>query len=273
MKRLIFLSIASLGLFGCSGDNSSSGNSDTTEGIQLVESLASMKYDAKDSAMTITHPVCRVDAKGDLLWEEQGTTAASKLILAIKGFDASKNTARFVALGEEDSETFRYEGSDFPYGLWIESGTESDNFYDAISFDKNDGFKEIEIYQGDCVAKDMMAEFKDDLDDEFAFLEDMEYKNCSELTFLGGKGIIKVRDLNSEGMDLTLAYEEASCDFSIKQRYAIYEEDCKAAYEEYLVDVENSDEEFEFDDYSEAFEGDEECLVELVTKIFVSEMI
>lgn len=269
MKKLLFLSVSALGLFACSGENSSSSDSSSQkDGVEIVEMQANVKYDKTDSALTISLPVCKLDANGKLLWEEAGSSLESKKVLVIKGYNAAKKTAKIVELGDDDSDSYRYEADEFPYGLWVDSETESDNFYDAFSFGENGEFKKIELYRGDCFAKDILPEIRDEFDD--AEIGTLSYKNCSEITFLE-KGVIKLKDLESDGINFSMSYGDVSCDVSVKHRYAVYEEDCKAAYEEFLTD-EEADKKFEFDDYSEAFVGDEECLTELFMKIAIAQM-
>ena len=238
MKKLLFLSVSALGLFACSGENSSSGDSSSQkDGVEIVEMQANVKYDKTDSALTISLPVCKLDANGELVWEEAGSSLESKKVLVIKGYNAAKKTGKIVELGDDDSDLYRYEADEFPY-------------------------------RGDCFAKDILPEIRDEFDD--AEIGTLSYKNCSEITFLE-KGVIKLKDLESDGINFSMSYGDVSCDISVKNRYAVYEEDCKAAYEEFLTD-EEADKKFEFDDYSEAFVGDEECLTELFMKIAIAQM-
>lgn len=55
MKKLLFLSVSALGLFACSGENSSSSDSSSQkDGVEIVEMQANVKYDKTDSALTIS---------------------------------------------------------------------------------------------------------------------------------------------------------------------------------------------------------------------------
>lgn len=79
MKKLLFLSVSALGLFACSGENSSSSDSSSQkDGVEIVEMQANVKYDKTDSALTISLPVCKLDANGELVWEEVGSSLESK---------------------------------------------------------------------------------------------------------------------------------------------------------------------------------------------------
>jgi hypothetical protein len=270
MKRKICLLLFFALVLGCS-EESSSGTSSLANETNLIADKGELVYDSSDSLLTLIFPVCRENAAGNLVWQKQGESVSSKKVLVIKNFNPLKKTARLVELGEDDSELYRYEGSNFPYGLWKEESDVSDVVIDAFWFDEKEGFKDVEIYRGDCLAKDLLEELEDEMDNGFG-IDDLKYKNCSELTFLNGKGLLKIRDFSSEVLQLALFYDKIACDFSLKKRYAVYEEDCKAAYEEYLVD-DLSDEYFEFDDYDLEFEGDEDCFTELMLKIYVHTLL
>lgn len=270
MKRKICLLLFFALVLGCS-EESSSGTSGLANETNLIADKGELVYDSSDSVLTLIFPVCRENAAGNLVWQKQGESVSSKKVLVIKNFNPLKKTARLVELGEDDSELYRYEGNNFPYGLWKEESDVSDVVIDAFWFDEKEGFKDVEIYRGDCLAKDLLEELEDEMDNGFG-IDDLKYKNCSELTFLNGKGLLKIRDFSSEVLQLALSYDKIACDFSLKKRYAVYEEDCKAAYEEYLVD-DLSDEYFEFDDYDLEFEGDEDCFTELMLKIYVHTLL
>ena len=83
------------------------------------------------------------------MWQKQGESVSSKKVLVIKNFNPLKKTARLVELGEDDSDVYRYEGSNFPYGLWKEESDVSEVVIDAfahIALQKLNFVKGIECF-------------------------------------------------------------------------------------------------------------------------------
>lgn len=269
MKKFLFLFTLVFGIVACSEENSSPSNPVVESGgIEFVEDLANHEYNKTDSVVTIYLPVCKMNSAGNLVWQEQGESLESKVLLAIKNYNPKTKEAKLQGVQDKESDTYLYQGTKFPYGLWVEKELDDDVTLDGLILEEKGFFKELELYQGDCIAKDFLPEIQDELEDLPGF-GNFKYKNCSELTFSNGNGLLKINKVFGDAMSLAVSYKETTCDVSISQRYAFYEEDCKAAYEEYLAD-ETTDDKFDFDEYDMSFAGDEECLMEILSKVMIA---
>ena len=72
---------------------------------------------------------------------------------------------------------------------------------------------------------------------------------------------IEVDELKESSGELTVSYEDDECSLNFAIRYAMNEDDCNAAYDEFKADKDA--EKFNFADYNMKVEYDEYCVAQL----------
>ena len=76
---------------------------------------------------------------------------------------------------------------------------------------------------------------------------------------------IEVDELKESSGELTVSYEDDECSLNFAIRYAMNEDDCNAAYDEFKADKDA--EKFNFADYNMKVEYDEYCVAQLVLNL------
>ena len=290
LKKVSFASIAFGGLFlaACGGDSGSS-SIDLEDSFDMVLSKAHYKYDSGDSTLTLTYPVCKVGNLGNLVWKEEYPDSVYKY----KSYLDKTTALRF----EKDiTEPARYEfdGGKFPVGFWSAGpNKKGDKFQKGIRFEKGDKVASVIHYSGECYAQDFKANlFEENLAisltekalvdfylkfqpadkqeivskaDEENVLKNIRAADCDRLTLYDDLVSIEVDELKESSGDLTVSYEDDECSLNFAIRYAINEDDCNAAYDEFKADKDA--EEFNFFDYSMKVEYDEYCVAQLVLNL------
>ena len=290
LKKVSFASITFGGLFlaACGGDSGSS-SIDLEDSFDMVLSKAHYKYDSDDSTLTLTYPVCKVGNLGNLVWKEEDPDSVFKY----KSYLDKTTALRF----EKDiTEPARYEfdGGKFPVGFWSAGpNKKGDKFQKGIRFEKGDKVASVIHYSGECYAQDFKANlFEENLAisltekalidfylkfqpadkqeivnkaDEENVLKNIRAADCDRLTMYDDLVSIEVDELKESSGELTVSYEDDECSLNFAMRYAINEEDCNAAYDEFKADKDA--EEFFFADYGMKVEYDEYCVAQLVLNL------
>ena len=83
---------------------------------------------------------------------------------------------------------------------------------------------------------------------------------------------IKLTSNKPTSVSYNLSYEGIKCDITEKLRFAYYEDDCKAAYDDFLIDADKDPTlKFDMNDYSYALStSDLACLDELVDEFYMT---
>ena len=283
LKKMSFAGVAFGGLFfaACGGDSGSS-TIDLEDSFDMVLSKAHYDYDSDDSTLTVTYPVCKVGNLGNLVWKEEDPDSVFK------------TTALRFEKGITEPVRFEFDGGKFPVGFWSAGpNKKGDKFQMGIRYDKGDEVVSVIHYSGECYAQDFKANlFEDNLaiaqtekaliDFYFKFqpadkqeiggkageeniLKNIRAADCDRLTMYDDLVSIEVDELKESSGELTVSYEDDECSLNFAIRYAINEDDCNAAYDEFKADKDA--EEFNFADYSMKVEYDEYCVAQLVLNL------
>lgn len=290
LKKMSFAGVAFGGLFfaACGGDSGSS-TIDLEDSFDMVLSKAHYDYDSDDSTLTVTYPVCKVGNLGNLVWKEEDPDSVFKY----KSY-LDKTTALRFEKGITEPVRFEFDGGKFPVGFWSAGpNKKGDKFQMGIRYDKGDEVVSVIHYSGECYAQDFKANlFEDNLATaqtekalidfylkfqpadkqeiggkagEENILKNIRAADCDRLTMYDDLVSIEVDELKESSGELTVSYEDDECSLNFAIRYAINEDDCNAAYDEFKADKDA--EEFNFADYSMKVEYDEYCVAQLVLNL------
>ena len=275
-------------LSACGSDSGSSGI-DLEDSFDMVLSKAHYDYDSDDSTLTVTYPVCKVGELGNLVWKEEDPDSVFKY----KSY-LDKTTALRFEKGITEPARFEFDGGKFPVGFWSAGpGKKGDKFQMGIRYDKGDDVVSVVRYSGECYAQDFKANLFEenpsiaqsekalidfylkfqptdkqvigDKDDEENVLKNIRADDCDRLTMYDDLVAIEVDELNESSGELTVSYEDDECSLNFAIRYAIDEDDCNAAYDEFKADKDA--EKFNFADYNMKVEYDEYCIAQLVLNL------
>lgn len=290
VKKVSLVSMAMGGMFfaACGGDSGSS-SIDLEDSFDMVLSKAHYGYDSDDSTLTVTYPVCKVGDLGNLVWKEEDPDSVFKYKSYLE-----KTTALRFEKDITEPVRFEFDGGKFPVGFWSAGlNKKGDKFQMGIRYDKGDDMASVIHYSGECYAQDFKANlfeenlaiaqtekalvdfyFKfqpadkqviEDKADEEKILKNIRAADCDRLTMYDDLVSIEVDELKESSGELTVSYEDDECSLNFAIRYAIDEDDCKAAYDEFKADKDA--EKFNFADYSMKVEYDEYCIAQLVLNL------
>ena len=255
----------------------------------MVLSKAHYDYDSDDSTLTVTYPVCKVGELGNLVWKEEDPDSVFKY----KSY-LDKTTALRFEKDITEPARFEFDGGKFPVGFWqVGPGKKGDKFQMGIRYEKGDDMASVIHYSGECYAQDFKANlFEENLAivqtekalidfylkfqpadkqvvegkaDEENVLKNIRAADCDRLTMYDDLVSIEVDELKESSGELTVSYEGDECSLNFAIRYAIDEDDCNAAYDEFKADKDA--EKFNFADYSMKVEYDEYCVAQLVLNL------
>ncbi len=263
MKNWLFAFCASMALVACSDNSSSSSSLNLDGNFEIVMEKGTYGYivNEEDSSMVFYEPVCKEGKLKNLVWKEKEDKGDS---LQVR-YNSKKKTASLKV--DDEWESYSYSGSIFPLGIWRED--KNAVIQEAMRFEKKQEWQTVFSYKGSCFMEDLYAEIEDendlveDLKDEFGEdWSEFQVKNCEEATMYDGLVSIRILGLEESSGKLQVSYKSKSCPASFTIRYAIEEADCKAAYDEFLLD--KSAEDFDFEDYNVVSSVDDYCLAELM---------
>lgn len=271
------------------GSDSGSSSIDLEDSFDMVLSKAHYDYDSDDSTLTVTYPVCKVGELGNLVWKEEDPDSVFKY----KSY-LDKTTALRFEKDITEPARFEFDGGKFPVGFWqVGPGKKGDKFQMGIRYEKDDDMASVIHYSGECYAQDFKANlFEENLAivqtekalidfylkfqpadkqvvegkaDEENVLKNIRAADCDRLTMYDDLVSIEVDELKESSGELTVSYEGDECSLNFAIRYAIDEDDCNAAYDEFKADKDA--EKFNFADYSMKVEYDEYCVAQLVLNL------
>ena len=289
VKKVSLVSMAMGGMFfaACGGDSGSS-SIDLEDSFDMVLSKAHYDYDSDDSTLTVTYPVCKVGELGNLVWKEEDPDSVFKYKAYL-----DKNTALRFEKDITEPVRFDFDGGKFPVGFWSVGGKKSDKFQMGIRYDKGDDMASVIHYSGECYAQDFKANLfeenlaiaqteqalidfylkfqptdKQEIEGKAAeenVLKNIRAADCDRLTMYDDLVSIEVDELKESSGELTVSYEDDECSLNFAIRYAMNEDDCNAAYDEFKADKDA--EKFNFADYNMKVEYDEYCVAQLVLNL------
>jgi len=281
------LAFGSLFMAACGSDSGSS-TIDMEDSFDIVLSKAQYEYNSKDSTLLVKNPVCKVGELGYLVWREESPDAVDTLKAYL-----DKNSAMLVKKGVTEPRSYDYDGGKFPVGFWSVPEKKTVKIQSGFTFDKKDMLNAVVHYSGECYAQDFksnmfdeneamaktekalldfyskfLPESKKDADKE-SVLKNVRADDCDRLTLFDGEVAIEVDELKEYSGELTVSYENNECSLNFAFRYAMNEEDCNAAYEEFKADSKAGKdvEDFEFEDYSVKVDYSEYCIEKLVLQM------
>ena len=290
VKKISLVSMAMGGIFfaACGGDSGSS-SIDLDNSFDMVLSKAHYDYNSKDSSLVITYPVCKVGELGNLVWKEEDPDSVFKY----KSY-LDKTTALRFKKDITEPTRFEFDGGKFPVGFWSEDPSKKgDKFQMGLRFEKGGNLASVIHYSGECYAQDFKANLFDenpaivqtekalvdfylkfqptdkqvieDKADEENVLKNIRAADCDRLTLYDDLVSIEVDELKGSSGELTVSYEDNECSLNFAIRYAINEDDCDAAYNEFKAD--KNAKEFTFADYSMKVDYNEFCIERLVLQM------
>ena len=290
VKEVSLVSMAMGGAFfaACGGDSGSS-SIDLEDSFDMVLSKAHYDYDSDDSTLTVTYPVCKVGNLGNLVWKEEDPDSVFKY----KSY-LDKTTALRFEKDITEPARFEFDGGKFPEGFWSAgSNKKGDKFQTGIRYGKGDDMASVIHYTGECYAQDFKAnlfeenlaiaqtekalidfylkfqpvekQVIEDKADEENVLKNIRAADCDRLTMYDDLVSIEVDELKESSGELTVSYEDDECSVNFAIRYAMNEDDCNAAYDEFKADKDA--EEFDFTNYNMKVEYDEYCIAQLVLNL------
>ncbi|MEE0876203.1 MAG: hypothetical protein UIH18_02785 [Fibrobacteraceae bacterium] len=269
MKKILLSFLGVACFVACSDSDSSPSGFAMDDSFEIVLDKATYEYiaDKKDTAMVVYNAVCKEGTLGNLVWKEK-TEKGDTLQVS---FNSKKKIVSTKNASDEEWGKFDYEGSVFPLGLWKE-GEDAVMQY-AMKFASKQEMQLVFAYSGSCFLEDYYKGLEEsELEDtevetdegmeSMIPVAELEVRNCSEATMYDGLVTMKIESLKESSGNLSLIYKSKRCPISFSLRYAKSESDCKAAYDEFLLDKEA--EEFDFDEYSVVLNQDEYCIAELM---------
>jgi hypothetical protein len=285
LKKISFAGLAFGGLFlAACGDDGSSSGIDLEDSFDMVLSRAQYDYNSKDSSLIVKKPVCKVGELGNLVWREEAPDAQDTFKVYL-----DKNTAMMIPKGLTEPQRYGFDGGKFPVGFWSTSDKKADKFQRGVTFKKGGKLNDVIHYSGECYAQDFksnmfeknpaiaqtekallefyrkfLPESKKDADQE-SISKNVRADDCDRLTLFDDLVAIEVDELKEYSGELTVSYEDKECSLDFAFRYAINEEDCNAAYDEFKAD--KGPGEFKFEDYSMKVEYNEYCIEKLVLQM------
>ena len=132
-----------------------------------------------------------------------------------------------------------------------------------------DTYANVGFINTDCLVDDL--DFADEI---LNFLEinerDRVTYSCNSVNAAGVE--IKLTSNKPTSVSYNLSYEGIKCDVTEKLRFAYYEDDCKAAYDDFTIDVEKDPTlKFDMTDYSYALStSDIECIDDLMDEFYMN---
>lgn len=263
MKKLWFVPVVSMLAFAaCSSESSNEpdfGGDGEIKGF-IPMSINAYEIDDDMNVIKTAEPVCK-EEKRELVWAKAGTDTAEYDYK----YDSDKG---LVYLGEgKDNIQFDYLGSKFPEGAWrmSTSDTADGKFITEGMVFGSDKVEAGIAYSGNCFLEDIYAgeitgEISEDADDSTAAMMEgvMKYIkiDCDKVT-MGDSIEVKIGSWSRDGIETKYTFGKESCTNVVSTRFAYYEKDCKAAYDEFKETAESGSE-FDFEDYSTA-NSNQEC--------------
>ncbi len=268
MKKFLFSLLGVACLVACSdSDSSSSPGFAMDDSFEIIIDKATYEYiiDKEDTMMVVYNAVCKEGTLGNLVWTEKVEEGDTLQV----SFNSKKKIVSTKNASDEEWSKFDYEGSVFPLGLWREVDDAIMQY--GMNFTNKKELQFVFGYSGSCFLEDYYKAYEEESELEDTETEEMEsmmpatefeVKNCAEVTMYDGLVTMKIESLKESSGNISMIYKEKKCPISFSLRYAKSESDCKAAYDEFLLDKEA--EEFYFDDYSVVLQQDEYCIAELM---------
>ena len=269
MKKILLSFLGVACFVACSDSDSSPSGFAMDDSFEIVLDKATYEYIAgkKDTAMVVYNAVCKEGTLGNLVWKEKEEKGDTLQV----SFNSKKKIVSTKNASDEEWNKFDYDGSVFPLGLWKE-GEDAVMQY-AMKFASKQEMQLVFAYSGSCFLEDYYKGLEEsELEDteietdegmeSMIPMAELEVRNCSEATMYDGLVTMKIESLKESSGNLSLIYKSKRCPISFSLRYAKSESDCKAAYDEFLLDKEA--EKFDFDEYSVVLDQDEYCIAELM---------
>ncbi|MCQ2099116.1 MAG: hypothetical protein MJZ10_02250 [Fibrobacter sp.] len=273
------LGLAGLFLVACGDDSSSTGSFSMDESFEVILSKVNYDYKSKDSLFILKKPECKESSLGYLVWNQEADKRDT-LEASLKN-----TTLRLRDYGDKGWYEYKFEGRDFPKGLFYEGSLANEKFRYATRIDGKQ-FKEVYQFNGSCFMKnyykvlfennEAMAEAdnaltkfyqkftKDGNAKERQISDDVKAPTCNELSLFDGDVIIKVDYLKESSGQISLKYSKSDdCPISFTIRYANNESDCSAAYDDFSKEK-YEDEKFDFSKYSMSVDYSTYCIERLV---------
>lgn len=264
-KKIFIISAALLAFAACSDDSSSSTDVDeneefTTEGgstavtyngngIYYTDKVSFVNDSAKKT-ISVYSPVCEV-RNGELFWA--ANNEKGKPFTVTYKYNESSKSINAQYDGEKYS--MKFYGESFPFGQWIEPDADDGNIYNGFSLDTNGVFAYTRFFGDSCLVDNLVA-LHGILGIEGMDL--VEKVDCNTAKYKGA--VISYEKYSAGRASFTATKDDEECSVSFTPRFAVYEDDCEAAYD----DFKDSDaKEFRFEDFSTEISGDVDCFNEM----------
>lgn len=206
--------------------------------------------------------------------EKDGKLAWSADNVSKFAFDyfPARDSVAMTDLSDNEKSGWYYgiDGS-FPYGMYYDVTTAFDPVADGLVIGKDKTAKDVAFVDSKCPFEDLAVGSY--FVSEIAEVPESDVKvGCNSSEYRGLT--VEMGEIRPESFTFVVSYAGQKCDVKMKSRFALYENDCKEAYAEFLADIENGERapgsEFDFEeDYPYAATADE-CLVNVLMQWMIA---
>lgn len=263
-KKFLILPAVLLALAAC-GDDSSSTEVDENENFTTEGGPSAVTYngngiyytgkaffenDSAKKTISVYKPVCAV-RDGELFWAA-GDEKAKPFTVTYKYNESSKS---INAQYDGEKYSMKFYGDKFPFGQWIEPDADDGDIYNGFSLDTNGVFGYTKFFGDSCLVDNLVA-----LHGILGIdgMDKVEKVDCNTAKYNGAT--ISYEKYSAGKASFTVEKDGEECSVSFTPRFAVYEDDCEAAYDEFK---DSDAEEFNFEDFSVKVSGDVECFGEM----------
>ena len=213
---------------------------------------------------TIYSSTCKED-NYKLVWKPD-----NKQEYTVTFFDYYERDSVEIMIGAASFGMFYDADPDLPYpaGLLYQADQANKASINGFVIGENT-YANVGFINTDCLVDDL--DFADEI---LNFLEindrDRVVYSCNSVNAAGVE--IKLVSNKPTSVSYNLSYEGIKCDVTEKLRFAYYEDDCNAAYEDFLIDAEKDPTlKFDMNDYSYALStSDLECIDDLMDEFYMN---
>ena len=185
-------------------------------------------------------------------------------------YDYYERDSIYMYVNSLGVEMFYDADMDLPYPAGLLYQADQADKYSINGFVVGENtYTNVGFINTDCLVDDL--DFADEI---LNFLEinerDRVTYSCNSVNAAGVE--IKLTSNKPTSVSYNLSYEGIKCDVTEKLRFAYYEDDCKAAYDDFTIDVEKDPTlKFDMTDYSYALStSDIECIDDLMDEFYMN---
>lgn len=271
MKKLWWLaSVAALSLTACNVSTSSDDQDPpppppANEGAIHATRNLTTDYVTIDKG-TFSSSAYMVDVRSGSCKEEGGKLVWSTEDVMHMTFDYFANRDSVVTNSPEGAESWLY-GIDgqFPYGNYYKADEAFGRVAEGLILGHDQSFKLVNFVDTECPFEDLFIGPYIASEITEANEKDLNI-GCNDAKYRGLT--IALGEFTSETFKFNVSFRNKTCNIDVRTRFEFIQEDCNAAYSEYLSDRESGEIEpsvqFDFDENQYAATADDDCIGDLL---------